>query len=73
MKHWVDKPSGIRMCEPDWADEWLYMIWAIGIDYDGCSSVQDMRKLSDELVDMSQKARSCLRDGKIFPEENIGE
>lgn len=69
MKHWIDELSGRRMCGPNCADEWLHMIWAIGSDYDGCLSVQDLRKLIDELVDMSQKARSCLRDGKIFPEE----
>lgn len=59
------------MCEPDCADEWLQMIWEVGVDYDGCASAQGLRELVNELVEMSQKARNCLRNGRIFP--NISE
>lgn len=57
------------MCEPDCADEWLQMIWGIGCDYDGYSSSNDLKDLIDELVEMSKKARECLRNGKIFSSE----
>ena len=66
MKVWTDKETGQKMCEPDCADEWLHLIWGIGVDYDGYSSAQDLKELVDELVEMSQKARECLRNGKIF-------
>ena len=66
MRFWKDEESGCNMCEPDCADEWLHMIWAVGCDYDGYTSAKDLRELIDELVEMSQKARKCLRDGKIF-------
>lgn len=68
MKIWTDEETGIRMCEPDCVDEWLFEMWAIGIDYDGYSNVKDLRSLVDELVHMSQKARECLYDGKLFSE-----
>lgn len=67
MKYWIDEQSGCRMCEPNCADEWLQFMWEIGFDYDGCSSVDSLKELVDELIDMSKKARSCLKDGKIFP------
>ena len=70
MKHWYDKNTGCIFCEPSCADEWLWHIWAIGVDYDGCHSAEDLKKLIDELVKMSNKARECLYDGKIFEDEN---
>ena len=66
MRFWKDEESGCNMCEPDCADEWLHMIWAVGCDYDGYTSARGLRELIDELVEMSQKARKCLQDGKIF-------
>lgn len=42
------------------------MIWAVGVDYDGRSTIKELQDLIDELVEMSQKARACLREGKIF-------
>lgn len=67
MRFWIDETSGCNMCEPDCTDEWLHLIWCLGVDYDGRKSAQELRELVDELVEMSQKARNCLLDGKLFP------
>ena len=67
MRTWIDETTGCKMCEPDCVDEWLFDIWAIGCDYDGESTVDGLKKLVDGLVEMSQKARDCLHDGKLFP------
>ena len=69
MKHWYDEQTGYMFCEPSCTDEWLWYLWAIGADYDGCHNAEDLKKLIDELVDMAQKARQCLYDGKIFCDE----
>ncbi len=69
MKYWVDEKTGLRMCEPDCAYEWLTQIWEVGCDYDGCNTVEGLKQLIDELVAMSQDARTCLLNGKIFPEQ----
>ena len=69
MRHWIDNETGRRMCEPDCTYEWLFYIWAIGCDYDGCQTVDEFKKLVDELVDYSQKAQECLRNGKNFSTE----
>lgn len=70
MNHWYDKDTDIIFCEPSCADEWLWHLWAIGCDYDGCHSAEDLKKLIDELVDMAQKARQCLYEDKIFEDED---
>lgn len=70
MNHWYDKKTGCIFCEPSCADEWLWHLWAIGCDYDGCHSAEDLKKLIDELVEMAQKARQCIYDGKIFEDED---
>ena len=62
-----------KMCEPDSVDEWLRQIWAVGADYDGCYSINSLKELIDELVSMSQKARACLREGKLFSEKLNGD
>lgn len=69
MRYWIDEESGIRMSEPDCCDEWLSMIWMVGVDYDGCSTATELKHLIDELVEMSEKARDCLNNGRLFPEE----
>ena len=66
MKFWTDEETGTRFGTPDCCDEWLFDIWAIACDYDGCHTVDDFKKLVDELVDMSTKARECLWTGKLF-------
>lgn len=69
MRYWTDEETGMPLCEPNCADEWLHDIWAIGLDYDGYSTVEGLKSLVDELVEMSQKARQCLREGKIYSQE----
>jgi phosphoribosylaminoimidazole carboxylase (NCAIR synthetase) len=69
MKHWYDKQFKGVVCEPDCTEEWLELIWAIGFDYDGCHSEESLKGLIDELIEMVQKARRCLYDGKVFVNE----
>lgn len=69
MKCWTDEKTGTNWCEPDCCDEWLFSIWALGVDYDGYNDVENLKQLIDEIVDMSQKARACLHDGKLFSKE----
>ena len=66
MKYYYDEEFGANVCEPDCADEWLFNIWAIGCDYDGCTTVDELKDLVDEIIIMSQHARNCLCDGKLF-------
>lgn len=66
MKYWIDKQTNCKMCSPDCVDEWLFDIWAIGCDYDGCRSVEDLKNLVAELVEIANQARDCLWDGKLF-------
>ena len=64
MRNFIE--NGINVCEPDCVDEWLWFIWAIGIDYDGCDTKESLKELVDELVDMANKARECLWENKLF-------
>ena len=66
MKEWIDEATGVPMCEEDCADEWLQLIWSVGCDYDGVNDVDSLKSLIDELVTMSQNARTCMREGKLF-------
>ena len=66
MRRWYDEERGMKMCEPDCVDEWLFDIWAIGCDYDGCHTEKDLKKLVDELVSMANKARECLWERRLF-------
>ena len=68
MKFWKDPKTGVNMASSDCADEWLWEIWAIGVDYDACNDVPSLKKLIDKLVQYSLNARECLYEGKIFPE-----
>ena len=74
MKFFTDAETGINFAEPDCCDEWLGMIWAIGVDYDGMDgSIDSMKELVDELMEMAQKARDCLHQGLLFPKEDNDE
>ena len=66
MKYYYNEEFDVQMCEPDCVDEWLFDIWAIACDYDGCKTVEEFKKLVDEIVEMSQHARDCLWDRKLF-------
>lgn len=39
---------------------------AIACDYDGCRTVDELKDLVDEIIIMSQHARNCLWDNKLF-------
>ena len=67
MRYWKDERFG-NCCEPDCADEWLADIWAIGCDYDGYNTVESLKELIDELVEMAHQARECLWNNKLFGE-----
>ncbi len=69
MRYWYDKEFDGIVCEPNCTDEFLWHIWAIGLDYDGCNTVESLQGLVDELVEMALKARECLYDGKIFEDK----
>ena len=67
MKYWIDEATEVQMCEPNCVDEWLELIKDIAIDYDGYNTVESLKELIDEIVGMSQKARKCLRENRLFP------
>lgn len=73
MKCWYDKEFKGVFCEPDSADEWMRHIWEVGCDYDGCSTVESLKELVDELIEYSFNARRCLEEGKIFEDKEESE
>lgn len=73
MKYWYDKEFKRVICEPDSADEWLELLWQVGIDYDGCNTVDSLKGLVDELIEMSTKARVCLDNGCLFENKEESE
>ena len=73
MRYWYDKEYKGVMCEPSCADEWLELLYDIGLDYDGCGTVESLKGLVDELMEMSTKARTCLYEGKIFVDKEVSE
>lgn len=66
MRYWYDKEFKGVVCEPDSVDEWLDLLWGVGLGYDGCGTVESLKGLVDELMEMSTKARKCLHDGRLF-------
>ena len=72
MKYWYDKEFKGIVCEPNCAEEWLGLICEVAMGYDGCNTVDSLKGLVDELVDMSKKAYYCLYDGKIFEDKEEG-
>lgn len=69
MKHWYDKEFKCIVCEPNCAEEWLGLICEVAMGYDGCTTVESLEGLVDELVDMAKKAYNCLYDNKIFEDK----
>lgn len=39
-----------------------HLIWAIGVDYDGCNTVESLKELIDELVSYTQLPREQVPD-----------
>lgn len=65
--------KGIYVC-PDCAVEALHLVRDIGIDYDGMDgSIDDMRDLVDELLELVADAIDFIYEGKIFPDEEAEE
>lgn len=58
------------MYQPNSVEEYLDLIIAIGIDYDGYNQVENLKELIDELVDMVKKARQCLYEKKFYEVAN---
>lgn len=69
MKTIFDEETGMHYCVPDSVDDCLFSIWALGCDYDGYNDAENLKQLIDELVGLSQKARTFLREGKLFPSD----
>lgn len=47
-------------------EELLWLIWAIGFDYDGYSRAEDLKEIIDELVAYALYASELLQEGKYF-------
>lgn len=52
-----------------------HLIWALGVDYDGCNTVESLKELIDELVSYTQLPREQIPDitsrtGKWIREDN---
>jgi len=47
-------------------EEVLWLIWAIGFDYDGYSRAEDLKEIIDELVAYALYASELLQEGKYF-------
>ena len=58
-----------HLWKPNCVEEWLQLIWDIGHDYDGCSTVKGLKELIDELMEMNQEAMVCLRNGFLFAKD----
>lgn len=69
MRYWYDKEFKGIVCGPNCAEEWLELICEVAMGYDGCNTVESLKGLVDELVDMTKKAYYCLHDGKIFEDK----
>ena len=69
MRYWYDKEFKGVVCAPNCAEEWMEYIFDVGCGYDGCNTVESLQGLVDELIEASQNARKCLKNGKIFYDE----
>ena len=55
---------------PNCAVEYMYLIWAIGCDYDGYNDdAESLKQLIDEFVNYANEAITCCYEGKILPEK----
>lgn len=67
MKHlegnWVTENS---------VDECLFMIRALGMDYDGLGgSIDGLKHLVDELVDLAESAIDFLYEGRLWSKDSL--
>ena len=62
------------MVEPASAEGALETLCNIAVGYDGMDgSIEDMRKLVDELVEYADMALNFLHDGKVLTDEQLYE
>lgn len=54
---------------PSTVDECMELIVAIGFDYDGYRTAEDLKSLIDEMVHYARQARILLRQGENFPQK----
>ena len=47
-------------------DNWCYMIYAIGFDYDGYNDAKNLKGIIDELVDYANKAMECDDKSPVY-------
>lgn len=69
MDYYYDYALNGIIHSPDCADECLSEIINIAFDYDGCNTVQEFKELIDEILDLAEKARKCIIDGKIVADK----
>ena len=62
----LDNSHDEHLYRPNCVEEWLELIHDIGFDYDGFNTVDSLKDLVDELVDMAKNAMVCLRNGYLF-------
>ena len=68
MKKYYDEKFKGYVWKPDCTEEWLQLIWDIGVDYDGYETSKELKSLIDELVGYSSEAMKCLKEGKLYSE-----
>jgi hypothetical protein len=70
MKYEFDPEFGVVWAKNSCALDSLFLLRAIGIYYDGMDgSIDGMRDLVDELVELAGEAVDFIREGKIEPDE----
>lgn len=70
MKKIYNKELQTTYYEPDCVEEWLELIYDIGYDCNGHNTVDGLKVLIGELMDMVLRACNCLRDGKVYVDDN---
>lgn len=70
MKKIYDEELNIIGYEPDCVEEWLELIYEIGYDCNGHNTVDGLKTLIGELMDMILRANRCLRNGDIYSDNN---
>lgn len=71
MKFEFDPEFGVVWAKNSCALDSLFLLRAIGADYDGMDgSIDDMRDLVDELVELAGEAVDFIREGKLEPDED---
>ena len=69
MRFEFDPEFGAVWAKNSCALDSLFLLRAIGADYDGMDgSIDDMRDLVDELVELAGEAVDFIREGKIEPD-----